>query len=100
MYTLQEVIQALSGPLNRSNAILSLLRPLDAMGPLCDRECDWEALPRIHTQVGVLNHLVLNHLRKLNRALVVLECPKRFLKQARNKNAIEAAILNHVLDRD
>ena len=68
----------LSGPLNRLNAILSLLQPLDRYRtPLCDRERDWEgpifALSRIQTQVGVLNRLVLNRLGGLNRAIVVLQ---------------------------
>ena len=36
--------QRLSGPLNRLNAILSLLHPLDHYRtPSCDRERDWEA---------------------------------------------------------
>ena len=57
----------LSGPLNRLNAILSLLHPPRPLQePLCDRDCDWKALFRpishIHTQVGVVNRLVLNHL--------------------------------------
>ena len=57
----------LSGPLNRLNAILSLLHPPRPLQePLCDRDCDWKALCRpishIHTQVGVVNRLVLNHL--------------------------------------
>ena len=34
----------LIGLLHRSNAILSLLHPSTSVGPLCDRECDWEAL--------------------------------------------------------
>ena len=54
----------LSGPLNRLNAILSLLQPLDRYRtPLCDRECDWDA-PISHpkTEVVVLNRLVLNRL--------------------------------------
>ena len=38
-------------------------------------------------------------LRGLNRAIVVLCFLKPLLKQARNRNAIEAAIFNHVLDR-
>ena len=38
-----EIAPSLSGPLNRLNAILSLLQPLDRYRtPLCDRECDWE----------------------------------------------------------
>ena len=56
----------LSGPLNRLNAILSLLQPLDryrtpsAIGSAIGRP--YLALSRIHVQVGVLNRLVLNHI--------------------------------------
>ena len=56
----------LSGPLNRLNVIQFLLHPLDryatpsAIGSVIGRP--YLALPRIHTQVGVLNHLVLNRL--------------------------------------
>ena len=58
----------LSGPLDRLNAILSLLQPLDhyrtpsATGRAIGRP--YLALSRIHMQVGVLN--------RLNRAIVVL----------------------------
>ena len=45
---------------------ISASNPLDCyMTLFCDRECDWEAylaLSCIHTQVGLLNHLALNHL--------------------------------------
>ena len=41
------LLHDLSGPLNRLNAILALLHPLDRYRTLsCDRECDWEALSR------------------------------------------------------
>ena len=57
----------LSGPLNRLNAILFLLEPLDRYRtPLCDKEVrlggPYVAVSRIQTQVGVLNHFVLNRL--------------------------------------
>ena len=57
------------------------------------------ALSRIQTQVGVLNRTVLNRLGPQPRDgdATVSKTP---LKQARNKNAIEAAILNRILDRD
>ena len=54
----------LSGPLNRLNAILSLLHALDryrtcsTIGTAIGRP--YLALSRIHAQVGVLNRLVLN----------------------------------------
>ena len=53
------------------------------------------ALSRIQTQVGVLNRLVGAQPR--DSGAIVRKTP---LKQARNKNAIEAAILNRVLNRD
>ena len=55
-----------SGPLNRLNAILSLLHPLDrdrnpsAIGTAIGRP--YLALSRIKIKVGVLNRLVLNRL--------------------------------------
>ena len=53
----------LSGPLNRLNAILSLLQPLDRdRAPSAIESAIGGALSRIHTQVGVLNRLVLNRL--------------------------------------
>ena len=58
---------SLSGPLNRLNAILSLLQPLDryratsAIGSAIRRRC--LALSRVHDQVGALNRLVLNRFR-------------------------------------
>ena len=58
----------LSGPLNRLNAILSLLHPLDrhrtlsTIGSAIGRP--YLALSRIHAQVGVVHRLVLNHLRR------------------------------------
>ena len=57
----------LSGPLNRLNAILSLLHPLDRyrirsarIGSAIGRP--YLALSRVQKQVGVLNRLVLNRL--------------------------------------
>ena len=58
------------------------------------------ALSRIPAQVGVLNRLVLNRLggaQPRDSGAIVSQTP---LKQARNANAIEAASLNRVLDRD
>ena len=67
----------LSGPLNRLNAILSLLHSLDhyrtrsAIARAIGRPL---SLPISHpnTVVGVLNRLVLNRLGGLNRAMVAL----------------------------
>ena len=56
----------LSGPLDRLNAILSLLQPLDryrapsAIGSAIGSP--YLALSRFHAQVGTLNRLVLNRL--------------------------------------
>ena len=57
------------------------------------------ALSRVQTQVGVLNRLVLNRwgAQPRDSGAIVSIAP---LKQARIKNAIEAAILNRILDRD
>ena len=61
--TLIRHLQLLSGPLN---AILSLLQPLDRLGPLTPSAIASAigrpslALSRIHAQAGVLNRLVLN----------------------------------------
>ena len=91
----------LSGPLHRLNAILSLLHPLDryrtssAIGSAIGRP-----LSRIQAQVGVLNRLVLNRLAGSTASDSGAIVSKTPLKQTRNENAIEAAILNHVLDRD
>ena len=56
----------LSGPLDRLNAILSLLQPLDRYRAPSAIESaigkPYLALSRIHAQVGVLNRLVLNRL--------------------------------------
>ena len=65
--------ELLSGPLNRLNAILSLLQPLDryrtpsAIVSAIGRP--YLALSRIHTQVGVLPRSKL--LSALNRASIV-----------------------------
>ena len=56
----------LRGPRNRLNAIFSLLRPLDGSRTPSTIETangrSYLALSRIHTQVGLLNRLALNHL--------------------------------------
>ena len=53
----------LSGPLNRLNAILSLLQPLDRYrNPSAIGSAIGRPLSRIQTHVGVLNRLVLNRL--------------------------------------
>ena len=63
---LRVLVDGLSGPLNRLNALLSLLHPLDryrtpsAIGSAIGRR--YLALSRIQTQVGVLDGLVLNRL--------------------------------------
>ena len=60
----KETFLALSGPLNRMNAILSVLQPLDryripaAIGNAIGRP--YLALSRFRAQLGVLNRLVLN----------------------------------------
>ena len=58
------------------------------------------ALSRIQTQLGVLNRLALNRLGGLNRPIVVLYSLKPLENMREIKNAIDAAILNCVLDRD
>ena len=61
-----KIFGGLMAPINRLNAILSLLQPLDryrtpfAIGSAIGRP--YLALSRIQTQVGVLNRLVLNRL--------------------------------------
>ena len=93
----------LSGPLNWLNAALSLLQPLDCCRtPSAIGSAIWGpclALSRIHTQVGALNRLVLNRLGAQPResGAIVSKTP---WKQAQNKKAMEAAILNCGLDRD
>ena len=65
--------QCLSGPLDRLNAILSLLQPLE--DPLCDRECDWEARSRpisLPCTVRSSQPPRSKPLRGLNRAIVAL----------------------------
>ena len=72
----EKVLRRLTGPLNRLNAILSLLHPSTAIGPLCNRECDREGLSRPishpRTRRSAQNRLVLNHTGKFKRAIVVL----------------------------
>ena len=83
--------ERLSGPLNRLNAILSLLQPLDryrthsAIGSATGRP--YLALSRMHAQVGVLNRLVLNRLGGSNaRYWRYLSGPHRAM-QPRQENA-------------
>ena len=93
----------LSGPLNRLNAILSLLHPLDryrtpsAIGSAIGRP---PSRPILHPNTGGSpqppRSKPLWGAQPRDNAIV----SKMPLKQARNKNAIEAAILNRVLDRD
>ena len=96
--------QDLSGPLKWLNAILSLLQPLDryrtpsAIGSAIGRPLS-RPISHPNTVVGVLNRPVLNRLggsTASDSGAIVSKTP---LKQARSKNAIEAAILNRVLDR-
>ena len=54
----------LNGPLNRLNAILSLLQSFDRCR-IAECECNWKALSRpilLPRTVGVLNSLVLNRI--------------------------------------
>ena len=66
-----------SGPLNRLNAILSLLQPLDRYRALSAIRSaigrPYLALSRIHAQVQPPRS---KPLRGLNRAIVALQCPK------------------------
>ena len=98
--------QPLSGPLNRLNAIQSLLHPLDryrtppfAIGSAIGRPL---SRPISHPNTGGSPQPPRSKpLGGLNRAIVLLSiASKTSLKQARNKNAIEVAILNRMLDRD
>ena len=87
------------------NAMLSLLQPLDryrtppAIGSAIGRPL---SRPISHPNTGGSPQPPRSKpLGGLNRAIVVLYIVAQTpLKQARNKNAIEAAILNRVLDRD
>ena len=104
-YLRNDVKTGSSGPLNRLNAILSLLHPLDPYGTPAAIESAIEigraylALSRIYTQVGVLNRLVLNHLGSQPRNCGAT-VSKAIVKQAAKQNVIEVAILNCVLDCD
>ena len=71
------------------------LRTPSAIGSAIGRP--YLALSRIHAQVGVLDRLVLNRLGPRDSGATMSQTSS---KQARNKNAIGAAILNRVLDRD
>ena len=94
----------LSGPLNRFNAILSLLHPLDryrtpsAIGSAIGRPL---SRPISHPNTGGSpqppRSKPLGGAQPRDSGAIV---SKTTLKQARNKNAIEAAILNRVVDRD
>ena len=95
---------SLSGPLDRLNAILSLLQPLDR----------YRAPSAIGSAIGRPLFRPISHPRKGRSPQPPRSKPLRGaqprdsgaiesqtpLKQARNENAIEAAILNRVLDRD
>ena len=63
----------LSGPLN---ARLSLLQPLDCYwAPLCNRECDWDALSRPLSLLRTVRSFQLPRskpLKRLIRAIVAL----------------------------
>ena len=96
---------ALSGPLNRLSAILSLLHPLDryrtpsAIGSAIGRPL---SRPISHPNTGrspqpPRSKPLGGAAQPRDSGAIVSKTP---LKQARNKNAIEAAILNRVLDRD
>ena len=87
-------------PPHRLNAILSLLHPLDryrtpsAIGSAIGRPL---SRPISHPNTGGSPHrLVLNRLEgsTLNRAIGAIIVSKTPFKQARNKSAIETAILN------
>ena len=94
----------LSGPLNRLNAILSLLHPLDryrshpAIGSAIGRPL---SRPISHPNTGGSpqppRSKPLGGAQPRASGAIVSKTP---LKQARNKIAIEGAILNRVLDRD
>ena len=94
----------LSGPLSRLNAVLSLLQLLDcyrtpsAIGSVIRRPL---SRPISHPNAGGSpqppRSKPLGGAQPRDSGAIVSKTP---LKQARNKNAIEAAILNRVLDRD
>ena len=81
----------LSGPLNRLNAILSLLQPLDRyrIGSATGRAL---SRPISHPHAGGSSQPALpKSAQPRDSGAIVSQTP---LKQARNKNTIEAAILN------
>ena len=96
--------QKLSGPLDRLNAILSLLQPLDryrapsAIGSAIGRPL---SRPISHPRTGGSpqphRSKPLGGAQPRDSGAIVSQTA---LNQARNENAIEAAILNRVLDRD
>ena len=98
--------RVLSGPLNRLNAILSLLHPLNryynralsAIGNAIGRPLS-RPISHPNRVVGVLDHLVLTAwgAQPRDSCAIVSKTPS---KHARNNNAIEAAILDRDLDRD
>ena len=98
------VIRVLSGPLDRLNAILSLLQPLDryrtpsAIGSAIGRPLSRPiSHPRTGRRPQPPRSKPLRGAQPRDSGAIVSETP---LKQVRNENAIEAAILNRVLDRD
>ena len=92
-----------SGSLNCLDAILPLHWPLDCYRAPSAIESaiarPYLALSRIHAQVIALSRLALNRIGAQPHDSDAISS-KTSVKQARNKNAIEAAILNGVLERD
>ena len=80
---------ALSGPLDRLNAILSLLQPLDRPSVMESAiRRPYLALSRIHAQAGALNRLILNRLggaQPRDSGAIIIIVFEIALKQARNK---------------
>ena len=76
--------------------------PSTAIGPLCDRECDWEApispyLASKHRwESSTASFSTACRAQPRDGCAIVSQTP---LKQARKKNAIEATILNCILER-
>ena len=97
-------LSELSGPLSRLNAILSLLQPLDryrTSSPIGSAIGRPLSRPISHPNTGGSPQppcsKPLWRAQPRDSGAIVSKTP---LKQARNKNAIDAAILNRILDRD